>query len=401
MTGQAGGSSPKRPRRAVIAGCCVLVALSMVGSATAVSTIVDPPGAALQNDPFGNESGVRNSTAGESAGQRAPSNESPLEADAGPRAPTGGEPPATPGAGDIAAIQPIRQAAEANVTVAVADNQSVRASDAATVVLEVTNDGDRQATDIVVTLRTPAGALSFGSASPRATQSIYLKDIWPGDTESVDVDVAAAAVEPGRYPLYASVQYAVDEDDETDDDVNVTDGDGVTGGEDDEFDDDDDDDDETVVTGGPTALGIPVTDSRSLDVEPVTGEIPVDGTGVYAVQVTNDDAEPVTGVVAALNVSPPLSTESPTAYVGTLEAGESETVHFPLESSTDAIETTASAVIALSYDTGTGRRTTADPIPVPVSIVESDEEADVDAVAPFAAVAVVLILAAVWWLRRR
>ncbi|WP_254761840.1 COG1361 S-layer family protein [Natrinema marinum] len=401
MMRQAGGSS--RPRRAVFVGCCVLFALVTVSSAAAGVVIREPPPPALQDDRSENETGVRNATAAETAGQPVPSNESPLETEAGTRAPVNGEQPTATSA-DAATTEPIARAAEANVTVAVADNQSIRASDAATVVLEVTNDGDRQATDVVVTLRAPAGALSLGSTPSQAVQSVYLEDIWPGNTESIDVDLAAAEVEPGRYPLYASVQYAVEEDaaDEIDD-LNETDGnDGEFDDEENEDDDEfDDEDDETVVTGGPAVLGIPVTASRSLDVEPVTGEIPVDGTGIYAVRITNDDEDSVTGVVAALNVSPPLSTESPTAYVGTLEAGESETVRFPLESSTDAIETTASAAVALTYDTGTGRRTAADPEPVPVSIVESDEEADVDSVAPFAVVAVVLVLAAVWWLRRR
>ncbi|MDS0475297.1 hypothetical protein [Natrinema sp. 1APR25-10V2] len=394
MTGQADGSSRNRSRRAVLVGCCVLVALATIGGSVTVSGSISTPTAALQDEPSGNETGGAGPTAAETAGQRAPSNESPPGADAEPQPPTGGEPPGGVGADAAATDGPIVQAAEANVTVAVADNQSVRAGDAATVVLEVTNDGDQQATDIVVTLRAPAGALSFGSVPPRATQSVYLEEVWPGDTESIDVDIAAAGVEPGRYPLYASVQYAVDEDaaDETGADVNETDADDA---------ENDDEDDETVETGGPTVLGIPVAESRSFDVEPVNGAIPVDGTGVYEVRITNDDDEAVTGVVAALNVSPPLSTESPTAYVGTLEAGESETVRFPLESSTDAIETTASAAITVTYDTGTGQRTGADPVPVPVSIAETDEEADVDSVAPFAAVAVAFALAAGWWIRRR
>jgi len=87
--------------------------------------------------------------------------------------------------------------------------------------------------------------------------------------------------------------------------------------------------------------------------------VPVDGESVYEVQ-QNDGNESVTGVVATVEAQPPLSSESPTAYVrNALESGDSETVRFGLESSTDAIETTTSVTITLAYDTDAGDRTNA------------------------------------------
>jgi len=276
---------------------------------------------------------------------------------------------------------PVLQPADDNVTVAVAENESVRAGETTTMAFEVTNDGDEDVTDVVVTLRS-TGTVTFGPpTAPQTSQSISLEELDDDETETVTIDVSAARVEPGEYPVFATVQYTIDEGDENDDD--------------------DDTDDETVVTGGPSPVLIPVDDARSFDITPVGDRIPVDGSGVYRVRVTNDGSETVTDVVATLNVTPPLSSESPTAYIGRLEAGESETVRFALESSTDAIETTTGVEVTLIYDTETGDRMRTDPVTSQVTIADTDEPTDVDSVAPFAAVAVVFVLAAIWWLRRR
>ncbi|ELZ05686.1 COG1361 S-layer family protein [Natrialba asiatica] len=281
------------------------------------------------------------------------------------------------------------QGPEANVTVAVAENQSVRAETATTIALEVTNDGDRQATDIVVTLQSSSGALSFGSlASPRSSQSLYLEDLSSDETATVDVDVAALTTDPGTYPLFASVQYRVDEpvdDADTTADSNET----------------APDEDERVVTGGPSTLGIAVAEAPIFDLTPVGSDIPVDGEGVYEVRITNDGTETVSDVVATIDAGPPLSSESPTAYVGTLSPGDAETVRFAFESSPDAIETTAGVAMTLAYDTDDGDRTSSDPVSLPVSIVATDESTDADSLIPFIAVAIVFVLVGIWWFRRR
>jgi len=56
---------------------------------------------------------------------------------------------------------------------------------------------------------------------------------------------------------------------------------------------------------------------------------------------------------------------------------------------------------ALAYDTDAGDRTNAEPVPVPVMIVDADEDTDVNSVVPFITVALVFVLAAIWWVRRR
>jgi len=377
--------STRRRRRRTVVVTFVLAAVvfaSGVGSVAALPDsggVVTPQVSTPDNVTERNESTPTadgDGTADRPAVRPRPQPESPAPADT-EAIDTSRTGPSTAGAAGFPVLQP----ADDNVTVAVAENESVRAGETTTMAFEVTNDGDEDVTDVVVTLRS-TGTVTFGSpTAPQTSQSISLEELDDDETETVTIDVSAARVEPGEYPVFATVQYTIDEDDENDDD--------------------DEDDDETVVTGGPSPVLIPVDDARSFDITPVGDRIPVDGSGVYRVRVTNDGSETVTDVVATLNVTPPLSSESPTAYIGRLEAGESETVRFALESSTDAIETTTGVEITLIYDTETGDRMRTDPVTAQVTIADTDEPTDVDSVAPFAAVAVVFVLTAIWWLRRR
>ncbi|WP_126664331.1 COG1361 S-layer family protein [Haloterrigena salifodinae] len=390
-------TSNRRRRAAVTAGVLSVVVILILGSVAATVPIETGSVTPLQNESR-NDTDANGSIDDPSADASAP-----------PAGTAGDESaPRSPVANDTSALEPplavpttdpqIVQAADGNVTVAVAENQSVRAGETMPVALEVTNDGDRQATSVVVTVRAVNGAMTFGPPdAPQPTRSVVVDDIWPGDTETVAVDVVVSDVDPETYPLFASVQYQIDTEGPADDEFRLN--------ETDETNDtriDDDDDEETVVrTDGPALLELPVDGSRAFDVTPVRDEIPVDGAGVYEVRITNNGDDPMTGVVAAIEVGPPLTSESPTAYVGALEPGESETARFALESSSDAVETTTSVALALSYDAGSGNRASADPVQIPVSIAETDENTDVDSVAPFLAVAVVFVLAAIWWYQRR
>ena len=275
------------------------------------------------------------------------------------------------------------QGPKGNVTVAVDDNQSIDAGDAGAISLEVTNEGDQEATDIVVTVQSPDGTVAFGSlATPQPTRSVVVDDLSPGDEETVTVDVATLNVDSGWYPLFATVQYRTDDDLADESPSEET-------------------DDAIVQIGGPTLLKVEINEPRSFEVTPITENVPVDDEGVYEVRITNEDDETAIGIVATVEVGPPLTSESPTAYVGTLEPGESETARFAVELSPDAIETTTSVSLTLTYETDAGHRTTEEPEWIPLSIVETEEETDTDSVAPFVAVGIVLILAGIWWLRKR
>ncbi|AEH39347.1 hypothetical protein Halxa_0102 (plasmid) [Halopiger xanaduensis SH-6] len=388
-------TSNQRRRAAVTVGVLSVAVVLVLGLVAATIPVETGPITLLQNESRNDTNGsINDSSADESASiADSAGNEftprPPVENDTSTPEPPRAVPTTDP---------QIVQAADGNVTVAVAENQSIRAGETAPVTLEVTNDGDRQATDVVVTVRAVDGAVTFGPPdAPQSTRSVVVDDIWPGDTETVAVDVVVSDVDSETYPLFASVQYQIDTEGPADDEFRLN--------ETDETNDtriDGDDDEETVVrTDGPALLKLPVDGSRAFDVTPVRDEIPVDGAGVYEVRITNDGDGSVTGVVAAIEVGPPLTSESPMAYVGALEPGESETVRFALESSSDAVETTTSVSLALSYDVGSGNRASGDPVQVPVSVAETDEDTDVDSIAPFVAVAVVFALAAIWWFRRR
>ncbi|SER87294.1 COG1361 S-layer family protein [Natrinema salaciae] len=393
MSGRA--AIPSRRRRVVVT-VSALSLVVVIGVVTATVPIETQTVTPLQNES-GNDTSAAEPSDGPVTDESAPAARAAGNESA-PRPPVENDTPASgPPRAASATDPPLVQALEGNVTVAVAANQSVRAGETTSITLEVTNDGDRQATDVVVTVRAADGAVTLGPpAAPQSIRSVVVDDIWPGDTETVAVDVVASDVDSGRYPLFASVQYKIDTDAPVD---------AFQPNETDETNDtrtDDDDDDDTIVrTEGPTLLELAVDRSRAFDVTPVNDEIPVDGEGVYEARIRNDGDEPVTGVVATVEVGPPLTSESPTAHLGTLDAGESKTARFALESSPDAVETTTSVALTLEYETDAGARTSADPVPLPVSIVERDDDTDVDSVAPFVAVALVFVLAAVWWARRR
>ncbi|OLZ39251.1 hypothetical protein A6E15_17755 [Natrinema saccharevitans] len=390
MEGREGSPSRQR-RQTAIAACSLLLAGLLATGLVAATATFTSEAATPKRDVFPQDD---TNTTGPVAGPMENESERPTDtaAENGTAAQSFAEndTSAPPAAAPPATDPQLVQGPDGNVTVAVAENQSVRAGDATPIALEVTNDGDRQATDVVVTVRTADGAVTFGpSTAPQTTRSIAIAELGSGDTETVDVEVAAARVDPGTYPLFASVQYRVDAESAAD---------GADRDDADEL--NDDEEDKTVRTGGPTLLGIAVTESRSFDVTPVDDGIPVDSTGTYEVRIANEGEATVTGVVATVEAQPPLSSDSPTAYVGTLEPGDSKTARFALESSPDAVETTTSVTITLSHDTDTDGRTSAEPVPVPVTIVD-DEDTDVDAAGPFAAVALVFVLAAIWWVRRR
>ena len=375
----------RRRRALVVLGALSLVSVVVIGAAatTPVETQTATP---IQNDTNAGQP-ASDSVDGEGAPPTSPAeNESAFPSAGANDTPSTEQPQAA-----LETDPQILQGPEGNVTVDAAENQSIRAGTVGSVDLEVTNDGDQRATDIVVTLRAADGAVAFGTAdATQPTRSLAVGDLSPGDTETVDINIAATRAEPGTYPLFASVQYR------TPSESTVGDGDSNE-----TTDSANEDADRIVQTGGPSTLEINITDAASFDITPVDDDVPIDEESVYEVRVENDGTQTATGVTAIIEAGPPLSSESPTAYIGTLEPGESETVRFSLESSSDAVETTTSVVLSVSYDAGSGERSNADPVQLPVTIVEADEDTEIDSVAPFAVVAVVFALAAIWWFRRR
>jgi hypothetical protein len=376
-------SSARRPRRVATAAVALVLVLALLAGTGSLSTSV----AAQQDDADGQPPDEAvNETPADSPlpeDDSPPEDDVPLEDDDSPPDDLPpDEQPAEPPLDDEPApsagtpTEPPVQAPEGNVTVDVEDG-TVPATGTETLTFEVDNDGDEEARDVVVTLQSFDRTLFFGSPSaPQQQRSVSLESLSSGESETVEVDVGAARVEPGSYPLFATVQYVEDDEDV-------------------------DDGDEVARADGPTPVPVEVVEIRRFDAANVSESVPVDGDASYAVEITNEGDETVTGLVAVAEASPPLSSPSPTAYVGTLEPGESETVRFGLETESDAVETTTGLPVTLAYDTAAGERASADPIQVPVSVVEDDEGTEVESIAPIAAAVAVLALVAVWWWRRR
>ncbi len=362
MTARAGSAVPSRRTGAVVAALVVVLAIG-----APVSTTAQDGSRAVEDSEPQNESDE----------VVVPANVTEDDQTAVPEQQEQEQPPEEPPQAPVEEPEPAepvpQQGPEADVTVDLEDDdEAITAGDAETVELEVTNDENDEVTDVVVTLQAGSPLYLGSPSNPQSTRSIYVDELGEDETETLEVDVGTSRAEPGTYPLFATVEYVEDEDDEP-------------------------------TVGGPTALGVEVDEEREFGVENVTRRVTIDREGVYAVRITNEGDEAVTGVVATMETAPPLSSASPTAYVGTLGPDESRTARFALEVSEDAVATRDSVAITLGYETaaGTDERTTTGPKLVPVTITEDEDETDVDTLLPFVVVGLVLVLAAVWWFRRR
>lgn len=120
----------------------------------------------------------------------------------------------------------------------------------------------------------------------------------------------------------------------------------------------------------------------------------------FVVRVTNVGDGPRSDVVVALSPRPPFLSVSPTAYVGTLDAGETTSVAFSLSVDEDAVESDSPVVFNVTSDLP-GRENVRDgPYLVPVTVREEAGAAgDTSVLLAGAVVALLVIGAGWWWLR--
>ena len=189
------------------------------------------------------------------------------------------------------------------------------------VALTVENTGDATARDVRVHLReSPPLAPVSGSAS--------LGDLAPGESASarLRVEVSGRALEE-RYPLSLVVE------------------------RDDAFGD--------PVTTEPLSAGVAVGPERTVETGDA-GSVPAGSTTTVAFEVTNTGAAPMRDAVVRLNADSPFETDDDTAYVGTLEPGESATVRFTV--SVDGAATPKSYALdtTVAFDNSFGSRVVTD-----------------------------------------
>lgn len=137
-------------------------------------------------------------------------------------------------------------------------------------------------------------------------------------------------------------------------------------------------------------------------VEPVGGSMPIGGSGVLEVSVTNNGEEPVENVNAKIFADDPLSTNDDEAFVDVLEPGESATITFSIAVSGEALAKDYPLSMDLQYDEN-GETKLSETYQIPVTATPSEgSELPVPLPVLIGAGAIVLVAAgALVWYRRR
>ncbi|MFD1586052.1 COG1361 S-layer family protein [Halorientalis brevis] len=213
------------------------------------------------------------------------------------------------------------------------------------VAVEVTNTGDRTATNA------RAKIASTGPFSP-VSNSVSLGDLAPGEstTATYRLEVADQAL-PETYSVPVTVVHQ------------------------DSYGNRVADDDESV----DVAVG-PETDFTVTDV----AETEAGSTTTLTYTIRNTGGGTFTDAVARINTNSPFETDDDTAYVGTLEPNETTTVSFTV--STDGAATPKSYTLDMSvkYDNQFGETVVTDVQSAPVTVAESSGGFTVGAITGFA-----------------
>jgi len=133
-------------------------------------------------------------------------------------------------------------------------------------------------------------------------------------------------------------------------------------------------------------------------IEPVNATFEPDSEGDrLVVRVTNLGDRPRSDVVVALSPSPPFSSVSPTAYVGTLDPGQTERVAFSLSVDEDAVESRSPIAFNVTSDLPDRENARDGPYLVPVTVREESGAAGDTSVLLAGVVVALLVLGAGWW----
>jgi hypothetical protein len=147
--------------------------------------------------------------------------------------------------------------------------------------------------------------------------------------------------------------------------------------------------------------GTVAEEREPFEVEPVNATFEPDSEGNrFVVRVTNVGDRSRSDVVVAISPRPPFSSVSPAAYVGTLDAGESERVAFSLSVDEDAVESNSPLAVNVTSDLPDQKNVRDGPYLVPVAVREETGAAgDTSVLLAGAVVALLIIGAGWWWLR--
>jgi hypothetical protein len=206
------------------------------------------------------------------------------------------------------------------------DSDPVVAGDTGTLRFALENVGSETARKATVTLSAGSSDVFFGQPSqPRGTQSVFVRELQPGETHPVAVTVgASSSLSPGSYPVAVDVSYETP--------------DGLAGRS------------ETLSTG------IRVEPERTFDVRDIeTESFRVDEEeAVVRATVVNTGEAAARNVVVRASGPSPLQATGPEAAVGDLAPGESAETRFSFAVPADAEQGSISLSFAVEYENRDG-----------------------------------------------
>ena len=156
--------------------------------------------------------------------------------------------------------------------------------------------------------------------------------------------------------------------------------------------------DGTTYEAEPITFQAPIsTNANVLELTPVNNTFDIDETNRFVVEVTNTGPERLTDVHARLLVSAPYTSDAPSSYVGSLESGESATLHFEVTTPEDAVETTDAIPIVVNASTESDRSVSTGATLVPITIESTESPTGGSTTIIVGAIVVVFALLAGWW----
>ena len=221
--------------------------------------------------------------------------------------------------------------------VVVDSSTDAQVGDSGPVTVELRNVGSANASGATVALQSSSPAITFGQS---ASATRYVGDVGVNETVTVSYRASVADdAEPRPYGLTATVNY--------------------------------DDEDGATAQSAPLRVGVTPVEEQSFGLSEVESTLRVGEEGTVTVTVTNDGPNAARDAVVTIQKQGMNIERLENEYaVGTLGAGESTTVTFPLEVTTSAEPGPKQFSFQVSYQNGDGDSKTSDTLNAQVDVAE-------------------------------
>lgn len=147
----------------------------------------------------------------------------------------------------------------------------------------------------------------------------------------------------------------------------------------------------------PVRFAVAVEPEPAIAVEPVEATVAPDTTDTVRLKVTNRAGESLEDLRARISPSPPVTSTSPQAYVGTLGPGESTIITLGVTIDEDAVATTDGLAVNVTGETAPGRTLRSGPNWIALTVSPTESPVSNPAVVSGAVLAAVLVLVGGWW----